>query len=85
MAHIVVSPSVTGWKTREEAQAAGEATGVAFELLAYVDDYDGHGEAWVGAEEINGEPGIGNVLCWGVTDETGEQMLDEDGEWDFVA
>lgn len=47
---------------------------MAFELLAYANDYDGHGE-----------PGIGNVLCWGVTDETGEQMLDEDGEWDFVA
>lgn len=71
--------------TREAAQAAGEATGYIFYLLATVDDYDGHGETTVEADEIDGEPGIGNVLYWHVSSETGEEMLGNDGEWYGVA
>lgn len=82
--------------TREAAEAAANADLVARRssypnyggkrfVLATVDDYDGHGETTVEAEEVNGEPGIGTVLAWHVTDETGMQMLGTDGEWYFVA
>ena len=66
--------------TRDEAEAAGKASGFVHYLLVKIE-----GE-WAEADEYS-QPAIdaGNAEAWGVADETGEQMLGADGEWYFVA
>lgn len=52
-------------------------------VLAFVANYAGCGAAWIEAKEAH-ELSF-HVLAYGITDETGEQMLGNDGEWYVVA